>query len=234
MSCASNEALIALYVEGDLPARDVPSLATHLATCVRCGTFRDELRASQATLKSLGQTEIPEAPLERVRRRTLGAVGHEIPLRRPLLAPGWGLAIGVAVLAAVGLWSGSTSHPHPTAIQATTALPQRAPAGRPRPSEPTTMPDPLPQPAVAPPRSTIRPPAPVSPSKGAEVVEASTRLSPQDADQLARAVVEVSRVERLAAPDAASGPTEPGTLLVRLDTDDPNVVIYWQVDANGG
>jgi hypothetical protein len=67
------------------------------------------------------------------------------------------------------------------------------------------------------------------------VVEAKAALSPEDADQLARAVVEVGRVERLVEPAATGGGLEPAaSLLVRLETDDPNVVIYWQLDSNGG
>jgi hypothetical protein len=62
----------------------------------------------------------------------------------------------------------------------------------------------------------------------------STALSPEEADQLARAIVAVSRVERLSdavlsAPDRVA--TAP---LVRWVTDDPSVVIYWQIDSNGG
>jgi hypothetical protein len=225
MSCVSNEALIALHVEGDLPRRDVPSLEAHLLSCDGCATFRDELRASQSALKSLGEAELPEASLQRIRGRALAAVDQRVPLRRPLLAPAWTLAGGVAFVAAVGLWSASTSHPHRVAIQAATAVTTRPPvlaSQRPRSS-------------VAPHGSAIRPPTTVSPSEEATVVEPSTALSPEDADQLARAVVEMAHVERLAAPDAAGALTaKPASLLVRLDTDDPNVVIYWQVDSNGG
>ncbi len=59
-------------------------------------------------------------------------------------------------------------------------------------------------------------------------------LSPEDADQLARAVVAVSRVRRL-PEEPSTAPAEPlPAALVRLETSDPGVVIYWQLDSNGG
>jgi hypothetical protein len=63
-------------------------------------------------------------------------------------------------------------------------------------------------------------------------------LSPEDADQLARALVYVSQLDGV--PPAPNEPSEaeeaakPPTALVRLATQDPNVVIYWQFDSNGG
>jgi hypothetical protein len=59
-------------------------------------------------------------------------------------------------------------------------------------------------------------------------------LSADDADQLARAVVAVSRIQSVRDirpdPDPAPEPTP----MIRLATADPNVVIYWRLDSNGG
>ena len=87
-------------------------------------------------------------------------------------------------------------------------------------------------------RSTIPAPPPVSPrmeqarrgpGNRPSVVPA---LSPDDADQLARAVVAIARIDRLdeAPLDAEPSPTP----LVRLATADPDVVIYWQLEPSGG
>jgi hypothetical protein len=59
-------------------------------------------------------------------------------------------------------------------------------------------------------------------------------LSPEDASQLARALVGVSRIRRLRdrPPAALVEPFPPA--MVRLETPDPGVVIYWQLDSNGG
>jgi Putative zinc-finger len=235
MSCASNETLLALHVEGDLPPREVAPLEAHLVSCERCATFRDDLRTSQSRLKSLGRAGLPEPSLQRVRQRTLAAVEQRVPLGRPLLAPAWRLVVAVAVVGALGLWSASGFRPHGVALHATTALTARSPAVSRRPPDPERVFDRSTQAAPTPHDSTVQPPAPVSPSKGARVAEPFTTLSPEDADQLARAVVEVARVERLAVPSPArDAAAEPAPLLVRLDTDDPSVVIYWQVDSNGG
>ena len=62
-------------------------------------------------------------------------------------------------------------------------------------------------------------------------------LTPEEADQLARAVVAVSRVHglsdlrSLAPPEPVELPA-PGQVV--LATADPNVVIYWQLESNGG
>jgi hypothetical protein len=58
-------------------------------------------------------------------------------------------------------------------------------------------------------------------------------LSADDADQLARAVVAIARIERVdeVPVDAEPSPEPP---LMRLATADPDVVIYWQLEPNGG
>jgi hypothetical protein len=59
------------------------------------------------------------------------------------------------------------------------------------------------------------------------------QLTSDEADQLARALVAVSRIERLS--DVERQPTEvPDTPLLRIATDDPNVVIYWRLEPSGG
>ena len=83
------------------------------------------------------------------------------------------------------------------------------------------------------------------------MAEATSALTPEEADQLARAVVALARIERLSdvpvtsgeparlgtdegggeVPPGSAGPT--GTL-VRWTTANPDVVIYWQLDSNGG
>jgi hypothetical protein len=59
------------------------------------------------------------------------------------------------------------------------------------------------------------------------------QLTAAEADQLARALVAVSRIERLSDVDREL-PAAPETPLVRIATDDPNVVIYWRLEPSGG
>ena len=53
---------------------------------------------------------------------------------------------------------------------------------------------------------------------------------------VARAVVAISRIERLGPESAAEAdhPEVASAPLTRIASDDPNVVIYWQFDSNGG
>jgi hypothetical protein len=60
-------------------------------------------------------------------------------------------------------------------------------------------------------------------------------LSRDDADQLARAVLAVSRVESVEQGLRETAPLDaaPATLM-RIATSDPDVVIYWRLEPNGG
>jgi hypothetical protein len=59
-------------------------------------------------------------------------------------------------------------------------------------------------------------------------------LSADDADQLARAVVAIARIQRVDEAPADDEPSPALTPLMRLATADPDVVIYWQLEPNGG
>ena len=59
-------------------------------------------------------------------------------------------------------------------------------------------------------------------------------LSPEDADQLARAVVAVSQIESVEDVKAPSPVPSDRPALIRLATSDPDIVIYWQLESDGG
>jgi len=69
------------------------------------------------------------------------------------------------------------------------------------------------------------------PEDSASVVPA---LSPDDADQLARAVVAIARIERVDEAPIDAQPSPAAAPLMRLATADPDVVIYWQLEPSGG
>jgi len=69
------------------------------------------------------------------------------------------------------------------------------------------------------------------PADGPSVVPA---LSPDDADQLARAVVAIARIERVDEAPIDAQPSPAAAPLMRLATADPDVVIYWQLEPSGG
>jgi hypothetical protein len=59
-------------------------------------------------------------------------------------------------------------------------------------------------------------------------------LSPDDADQLARAIVAIARIERVDEAPIDAEPSPAPAPLMRLATADPDVVIYWQLEPSGG
>jgi hypothetical protein len=102
MNCKKFETLIALYVEGDLPAQKTRAVERHLVTCSSCCEFAPELRSSQSALKSLGLDRAPEPSLDRVRARVLSSIAIERPAssrraRRYAIAAGGAIMIASAV-----------------------------------------------------------------------------------------------------------------------------------------
>jgi hypothetical protein len=224
MSCERNERKLALHLEGDLEAEEADALERHLATCVRCRAFERELRNSQAALKSLADAELPEPAIAVARARVLAAVGT--PPGAGWNMPRWAwvsLAAGVPVALGLALFwraGGVTPTPGPAVTQTgARSLPTPRLAAVPA----------LPLDSTKPQHRAVSPS--VQPPRHPQV----DRLSPEDADQLARALVLVSRLQRSDPPprttDAADATRTP---LAHIATDDPNVVIYWQFDPSGG
>ena len=83
MNCKAWEALIALYIEGDLGTSDLSRVVSHVDGCAACRYFADDLRESQSMFKSLRAGTVNSAELVGVRLRVLNEVGDLDP------APGW-------------------------------------------------------------------------------------------------------------------------------------------------
>jgi anti-sigma factor RsiW len=222
MSCERYENELALYVEGDLPGHEVAAIERHLAICESCRAFCSGLEASQRMLKSLADEPIPTTTLYAARARVLDQITHPAAVGWRLARWGWAATAAAAVLvgALAIAWRAQqrpNAHPHSTVAVLT---------------PPSTVIDATP----VLPRSTPSPSPSVSPTRERRVRSQTPRLSPEDADQLARAVVIVSRIETLAdvpreIPEDGAAREAP---LARIATDNPNVVIYWQFDSNGG
>jgi anti-sigma factor RsiW len=95
MNCRSFEKLIALYVEGDLPGRKAGVIEEHLKACAQCREFAQELKVSQATLKSLRQETMDEAVYQTVRARVQNSLVAEKPR---LGVPVWRYAMAACLL----------------------------------------------------------------------------------------------------------------------------------------
>jgi hypothetical protein len=236
MSCARRERDLALLAGGDLPDRRGERLRAHLAQCRQCQETLAALRAQRASLAALRDEAFESAALAALQVRVLAGVeaqGRGRPLWR--LAP---LVVGICVVlaAVVVMLRRPTAPPAGRATNVPGARQQIASMTPtpPAPAVPASQPSAL---TVAP----VPPPTPHRavlarrPSSVAARVEAAPALSPEDADQLARAVVLVSQIKRVSDWPPAQPPRPPSdTGLVQLATDDPNVVIYWQIDSNGG
>jgi hypothetical protein len=257
VSCERFERALALDVSGDLPPREASALRAHLAGCARCCEFAAGLERSQAALRALADEDLPQDALRSVRLRVRAAAASE-PRRWARRAPVWVWAAAasvVALAAGVVAWRVTTGPPMQVAraperigvpdpsgrVQAGGPQddaqgrhPERAPSLDGRAKDLSTGPlrthaAHAHSPKNAPARDTLD-----------AALQRAESLCPEDADQLARALVYVSQLDGvLPAPDESSeteDTAKPPLALVRLATQDPNVVIYWQIDSdsNGG
>jgi anti-sigma factor RsiW len=224
MTCARYEADLALYVERDLPAAAAETVEAHLGSCAPCRSFLAELRASQSRVKGLALAELDADALASVRVRVVVAAASPRPhLRGGERLPA--LAAAAAIVLALGaigwvVWLVGSTQPR----RSVAAVPPRL------------------APAVVARESTLASPPPVSPHmERAHAGRGRTdrpipvpALSPDDADQLARAVVAIAGIRSLddLRPDVEPPPA--AAPLMRLATADPDVVIYWQLEPSGG
>jgi len=212
MTCRDQEGRLSLYVEGDLPDRDAVVLEAHLEACGSCRSFLGELRASQGTLKALAAEPLDEDALAAVRLR-VRSPNRQRPSHTSALY--WGMA--ASLIAAIGGFAW---------LRGREARPPGPPLVPAMPSTSVTS-------ATPPVGGTpVRTPRRVFPIM--DVPTPAPTLSREDADQLARAVVAVSQIESVedvAAPSPAPSDRPP---LIRLATSDPDIVIYWQLESEGG
>jgi len=74
----------------------------------------------------------------------------------------------------------------------------------------------------------------VSPHMDPNGLDSVVPLSEDDAAQLARAVVVLSKIERLSDFNEEPDALPRSSSMVRFETADPNVVIYWELAPIGG
>jgi hypothetical protein len=175
---------IALYVEGDLPARKASAVEAHLAECAACRELVDALSASQSALRSLRGEAADPLLLDQVRSRVMAEIQTQPP--RPMFGWAWRFALAATLIALLAGGTYLWRNPRPQA---------------PRRTEIVRLPETPPVP----------PPTPIAPVKPHRVHHRSkpARIAPEQK------------------------PAASGALVVKLFTDDPNVVILL-VSENGG
>jgi hypothetical protein len=201
-----------LYVEGDIAVSQAERMQTHLLGCAECSEVVDELHESQFAIKSLRQDAAPAAAHALVRERVLDEVARQASsgwtwrLERMLFGIRWRYAVcSVAIIAFMTAVLWQSNTPRDPAATIVSA--------------PATTPPPLSAPidrqvASEQPRREIR-------RVTAKAKPIDYRVSPKS---------EPKADLETAAPES----DEPRPLMVKMLTDDPNVVIYWIVDQKGG
>lgn len=241
MSCNSRQESIALYVEGDLDPSRTKNVELHLRSCASCRRFLKELEASQSMVKELAAESLDPASFNVVRKRVMQEVN-----RRQARPPWWRfLSPAVApwrpawvatmvVFAALGflfqwlLWRNPTrsDKPEGPSVASAPVVRKESPA-----TSPSNLPAEEPVPSPAP---TVR-----------QFAKRHKNSPPQDLllttgdDQPDGVVAEseppVEQGSNLEPEQAlpADGPAEPPPpLMIKLITDDPNIVIIWLVDQD--
>jgi len=243
MSCNSFQEWIALYVEGDLDPSRARNVELHLSSCTSCQHFLSKVKGSQAMVKGLAAESLDPATFKVVRQRVMQEVSRRRPARpvwwrflSPAVAqwrPAWIAAL--AALVVLGfllqrqLWrkpAGSDGADTPAAASAP-AIPRGSPyASLPSPSEKIGRGQPTGEPAIR--QFAIRHTSPAS----------HDLLSPAETEPEAVAaeseplVEQGSNLEPDAPPPADITPEPPPPLVIKLVTDDPNIVIVWLVDQD--
>ncbi len=189
MSCQEYDDLLALFVGGDLDARDEERFQAHIATCSNCRATVEELRSHRDVLAGLADEAVDDAVLRSVRSRVMARIEARAH-RTGAWRWAWAAAAAIgAILVSVAV----LKHAPDQAPVSTTHRPQPAP--------------------------TVRA------SETSEPPTDNLAAQTQSVTQIAR--VQATRSARLSGAKAA----EP--LVVKMLTDDPDVVIYWLVDSEG-
>ena len=74
MSCGQTRETLALHLEGDLSGDAAVAMARHLEICDDCGRFYEQLRRSQALLKSLRRDTVSADECARMRRGVMTSI----------------------------------------------------------------------------------------------------------------------------------------------------------------
>ena len=220
MKCMYSENDVALYVEGDVPPAKAREIQAHLSACIRCRDLAVELQESQAALKSLRQDNVSGTSLALVRSQVLAEIQAGV---RPVWGR-WVYALAGAVFVGV--------------LAVGWMLEMR----RPRVQEIVKSDPPPPQAAV--PLTTVIIDANNDTNRQSVRGSTANDISGREkANKAAKAKSNVplregdvrQRRHEVAHTEIQPEQSEPAKpLVVKLLTDDPNIVIYWLIDNTGG
>lgn len=227
MNCKRARTWLALDVGGDL-ARKNSQLAAHLAGCAACRRVARDLGEDRSRLRSLRDHVAPPEVFHRLRPVLVerlggpeGELGWLLRLERALRTggrPRYALA-GLAILLAVSLSVPFVSH----GVRSTEE-PVRIAAAPPPPPPESLFPDEWPmEPAIV----DIEVPVPSGTAQPqiASVADPVTDVVSVTVEGLVP--FEPPNLDVLDLAALTAGEARPDTLLMKLTTDDPDIVIYW-------
>jgi anti-sigma factor RsiW len=218
MNCRGWNPHLALYVEGDLEQDLAQQLEAHLAVCDECREFADTLRETQVTFRQVRNDIIETASLDRIRAKVLRQV-RAIEERR-----GWIDRLGMLLWSG---WSWRYSVLGCVALVVVSAVVWRLTrVAGPIESQPRVVASPKPEQAVRP-EEAVSAVAESRPAitKPRQVIAAA----PGEPADVAEAVPVPEPIPFEAVTEEQSKDN-----VVQLFTEDPNIVIYWLIDPNGG
>lgn len=243
MSCKQYEEWLALEVGGDLFPDKASQLARHLAECDDCRRVTEELRESQAALRTFHRSPLAEDRLDAVRSAVLAELrtGKPTPFwKRPSgakwLTPRWALAgAAVALVVTTAYWSfdaAKRSRPEVLiAVQPTPQEPDTPEPANPRPSKlaselrgerrhavPAGLPQASPTKELA---TASLPPRDPAPTKA----ERAVASKPDKAEH---------EITVISPPQTDTDDTEHNQdTVLQLASSDPDITIYWLIGRNG-
>lgn len=242
MKCPKAQDLIALDVEGDLAEKQAPALRDHLAACPACAEFAQEMRESQWMLKSLGESGPENAVLLRARQTALEQIRFEqdnpaSPWSAWIARPRWVHATaGLAVLACLAAGWLALREPRSSTVVAELPATQTQRAA----SREKELPVQMESVAAAHDSNTPAAKAPSMP-EAVKTNNPAERAEPAMAsffEEPAERVDEAPPAPRIEVvsinSDAASAEGGSETVLLNIASSDPNVLLYWVMDDQGG
>jgi anti-sigma factor RsiW len=224
MNCRHLENELALYVEGDLPPARTSWMDMHLLSCEQCRHVVEELRETQSVFKSIRQDTVSPQEVAHLRTRVLGQVAART------LRPPWGRWVyalaGLVFVVAVAVRLLSTDR-HPAArVQQVVAPQVSVPQSPPFQGQVAQTTSPIGR------SLNERSASPIGRSLNES--RAGVVINEQPPRPRLRRGHSFFGGTGMENPQPQTPAEPPKEIMVKLLTDDPNVVIYWLVDQNGG
>jgi hypothetical protein len=241
MNCKSFEEWIALYVEGDLDLSRRRKVESHLESCVSCKRFLKGLEASQAIVKELAAESLDQASFNLVRERVMQEVSRRQATRsawwrffspgiaqwRPAWVAAMAVLVGLGFLLQWQLWRRPTgSARRDSTVGVSPAVPKET-AGISSPNLGQQVTRRLEQRLEVATRQFVK--HHKSPLRQELLLPAGDQSDAVTAES-EPPIEQGSNLEPEQPPPADVPAEPPPPLVIKLVTDDPNIVIVWLVD----